>query len=81
MHIVTSCKVIRPAPNKPIIILPKGPDYLLNRFQQNSSNLPEQINLRMLLNAQERKRRSDTKGSLEVVKNMVPNLRFVEKPS
>jgi len=77
----TGCKLILPAPNKPINILPKDPDYLLNRFQQTNPNLPEQINQRHLLNALERKRRSDNKGCLEAVKNMVPKLKFVKKPT
>jgi len=77
----TSGNLNQTAPNKSISILPKDPDYLLNRFQQTYPNLPEQMNQRHLLNALERKRRSDNKGSLEAVKNMVPKLRFVEKPT
>jgi len=78
---VVNCKVIEPAPKKPVSILPKQPDYIINTFHQINGNISEKSNVRLLRNNQERQRRNENKSALDAVKDMVPKLRYLTKPS
>jgi len=74
-------KVINPTPKKPVSILPKQPEYLINSFHQISENISQKSEVRLLRNNQEKQRRNENKSALDAVKDMVPKLRYWEKAS
>jgi len=78
---VVNCQVINPAPKKPVSILPKQPDYLINKVHQINGNISEKSNVRLFRNNQERQRRYENKSALDSVKDMVPKLKYLTKPS